>query len=45
MAKLKTPDPLLDIAHRLEEAALTDPYSSDCRDEVRATSSRPSDTS
>jgi citrate synthase len=26
MAKMKTPDPLLDIAHRLEEAALTDPY-------------------
>ena len=26
MKKMKTPDPLLDIAHRLEEAALTDPY-------------------
>jgi citrate synthase len=26
IAKMKTPDPLLDIAHRLEEAALTDPY-------------------
>jgi citrate synthase len=26
MKKVKTPDPLLDIAHRLEEAALTDSY-------------------
>ena len=26
MKKMKAPDPLLDIAHRLEEAALTDPY-------------------
>jgi citrate synthase len=26
MAKLKSPDPLLDIAHSLEEAALTDSY-------------------
>jgi citrate synthase len=26
MKKMKTPDPLLDIAHKLEEAALTDPY-------------------
>jgi citrate synthase len=26
MKKMKTPDPLLDIAHRLEEAALTDSY-------------------
>jgi len=26
LGKMKTPDPLLDIAHRLEEAALTDPY-------------------
>jgi citrate synthase len=26
MKKMKAPDPLLEIAHRLEEAALTDPY-------------------
>ena len=26
MKKMKSPDPLLDIAHRLEESALTDPY-------------------